>query len=204
MKSVLLANIKKNFQKNELFFVKDIHEKSMTEDAIKEGLVRLVKDGSLKRYSYGIYYIPGSTEPSSSDAIKMRYIENGKKVFGFYTGECFISALNGKTPAFEDRVEIMSNRATSGKKSVYAFSKRFVLRKPYCPIDNKNYVLNALLSYVAMTPLTKIKENYSVLANYIKKNHLSAIDVIEMSAYFPSKTSSKLLASDLYRSFWKH
>ncbi len=204
MSNILLSNIKKNFEKNEVFFIDDIREKSMTKAAIKEGLVRLVKEGRIKRFSYGIYYLPGDNEPDLTKAINMRYIERKGKVCGFYTGEGFISVLNGKNPSAQEKIEIMTNHATSGKKSVYAFSKRFTLRKPYCPVDKYNYALNALLSYVAMTPLNKIKENYSVLANYIKKNHLSAPDVMEMSVYFPAKTASKLLASDLYRSLWKH
>ena len=204
MKSVLFTTIKKQFAKNEVFFIEDIHEKSMTKTAIKEGLVRLVQEGVLKRYSYGIYYLPGEGEPDASEAINMRYIERNGKVFGFYTGEGFISVLNNKNPSIQEKIEIMTNRATSGKKSIYAFSKRFTLRKPYYPVDKNNYALNAFLSYIAMTPLNKIMENYSVLANYIKKNHLSAPEVMEMAVHFPAKTASKLLSSDLYRSLWKH
>lgn len=204
MKSVLVAAIKKQFTKNELFFLDDIKEKSMTKAAIKEELVRLVQQGFLKRYSYGIYFIPGEGEPDASEAINMRYIERDGKVFGFYTGEGFISVLNGKNPSLQEKIEIMTNRATSGKKATYAFSKRFTLRKPYVQIDKNNFALNSFLSYIAMTPLNKIKENYSVLSNYIKKNHLSAPDVMEMAVYFPAKTASKLLSSDLYRSLWKH
>ena len=98
----------------------------------------------------------------------------------------------------------MTNRATSGKKNVYMFEKRFTLRKPYYKIDRYNMTTNAFLSYIAMTPLSEIKKNYSILANYARREHLSANDVMDMAEHFPAKTASKLLSSDLYRSLWKH
>ena len=115
-----------------------------------------------------------------------------------------MNVLKGKKISLEDHIEIMTNRATSGKKNVYMFEKRFTLRKPYYKIDKYNMTTNAFLSYIAMTPLAEIKKNYPLLANYCRKEHLSAADVMNMAQYFPTKTASKLLSSDLYRSLWKH
>ncbi len=182
----------------------DLHDKTMTDAAVKEELLRLSKAGLIKRFSYGVYFLPGNGEPSAIGAIELRYIQNGENVFGFYTGTSFISYILGRTPSLDSKIEIMTNRATSGKKSVYMFSKRFILRRPYFEITKENVSLNAFLSYVSMTSLTDIKINYSVLANYIRKEHLSANDVMVATDSFPSKTASKLLATDLYRSLWKH
>ncbi len=207
MKKSLLEQIKDKYQPLELFFLSDIHEKTMTQAAIKQELLRLTKDGSVRRYSYGVYYLPDKQKtgvPDSMDAIEMRYIKNGSNNIGFYTGINFINSITGKRPTIEDKLEIISNKATSGKKTVYMFSKRFILRKPYMPIDNDNYSLNAFLSYVAMTDLSTLKANYSLLANYIRKEHLGANEVMEATKFFPAKTASKLLATDLYRSLWKH
>ena len=204
MKDNLLSIIKSEFEENDLFSSADIRTKSMTEAAKKEELVRLVKSGDIKRYSYGFYYIPGRGQPDPSNAIELRYISHGKEIYGFYTGECFLMAINGQKISVNEKVEIMTNKATSGKKSVYMFGKRFTLRKPYYPVDKNNVTLNAFLSYIAMTPLSRLKENYSILADYIKRAHLGANDVMEMASYYPAKTASKLLASDLYRSLWKH
>ncbi len=169
-----------------------------------EDFNRRVKSGEVLRYANGMYYVPGEGIPESSEAIALRYISNDKEVYGFYTGDCFLKSINGANISVNDKIEIMTNKATSGKKKLYMFGKRFVLRKPYYPIDKNNVSLNAFLTYITMTPLFKIKQNYSILADYIKKAHLAANDVIEMSPHFPAKTASKLLASDLYRSLWKH
>lgn len=182
----------------------DLFEGYMSEPAAKSELLKLTKAGSVLRYSYGIYYLPGGPEPTVSDAIDLRYIKRNGKVYGFYTGDNFLASINGVSPNLDDKIEIMSNKATSGKKSVYTFSKRFVIRKPYVEIDKYNAPLVAFLSFIAMSPLSKIKQNYSILANYARKEHLSAHDVMDMAVSFPNKTASKLLSSDLYRSLWKH
>lgn len=204
MRNGLFTTIKKQFAQNELFEAADIKEKSLSPNTVKEELVKLVKEGALKRYSYGVYYIPGPNEPKLSDAIELRYLRRDDKIIGFYTGDCFISDLNGRSPDENDKIEIMTNKATSGKKSVYMFSKRFVLRKPYYPVSKNNVSINAFLTYIAMTPLDKIKEYYPILSNYVKKAHLAASDVMKLASHYPAKTASKLLASDLYRSLWKH
>jgi hypothetical protein len=204
VQSKLFLSIQKKFKPGELFFLSDIHDKSMTDAAVKEELLRLTKSGDLERYSYGVYYLPGDEEPSALKAIELRYIAKGNEIYGFYTGQNFLDGLKGKKPSLDDKIEIMTNRATSGKKNVYMFEKRFVLRKPYYPIDKYNQTTNAFLSYITMAPLSEIKRNYSLLANYARKEHLSANDVMEVSHFFPAKTASKLLSSDLYRSLWKH
>jgi hypothetical protein len=55
-----------------------------------------------------------------------------------------------------------------------------------------------------MASLGEINKNYSFLATYIRQKHLSANDVMTEAAVFPAKTSSKLIATDLYRSLWRH
>lgn len=207
MKSKLLDIIKTKYDKNELFFLSDLSDKSYSEFALKQELLRLTKEGSVNRYSYGVYYLPDpkkDEKPSPIDAIEKRYISKGKEVYGFYTGDNFIASIVGHDPSESTHIEIMTNRATSGKKNVYMFSKRFILRKPYFTITRLNAPLNAFLSYVCMAPILDVKDNYAILANYIRQEHLSASDVMDCMKFMPAKTSSKLLASDLYRSLWKH
>lgn len=204
MKSDLLSQIKAKHKPSELFLMSELIDKEEEEAAVREELLRLTKDGSLKRFSYGIYYIPGKTEPSAMEAIELRYIGNDKNIYGFYTGDNYLASILGRKISVNDKIEIMTNRATSGKKTIYMFSKRFTLRKPYIEITKANDKFNAFLSYIAMTPLAEIRRNSPILATYIRKEHFSADDFMEMAQLFPGKTASKLIASDLYRSLWKH
>jgi hypothetical protein len=134
----------------------------------------------------------------------LRYLTDGNDVYGFFTGSDFLGSLMGRRVSLQDHLEIMTNKATSGKKTIYVFSKRISLRKPYFTINKNNISINSFLSYLSFAPLDEVKQNYSLLANYIRSNQLSANDVMKMATAFPTKTSAKLLASDLYRSLWKH
>ena len=206
MKKTLLEEIQDKFPPLKLFFPADISIKGMTDEAVKTELHRLAEKGAIERYAYGLYFLPGKRgeQPSSIDAITIRYLKDGDDVYGFYTGSNFIKTILGNEVTIDDHLEIMTNRATSGKKNVFMFGKRFILRKPYVDIKRDNAALNAFLSYIAMTDLKTIKANYSLLSNYIKKEHLSAVEVMRSTEFYPTKTMSKLLASDLYRSLWKH
>jgi hypothetical protein len=203
----LIDKLKRQFEPNKLFLFSEIKEKGLTEAALKEELFRLSKQGEIKRYGYGIYYLPDpkqETPPSALEAISLRYLTDGKEVYGFYTGSDFLGNLMGRRVSLQEHLEIMTNKATSGKKTIYVFSKRITLRKPYFTINKNNISINSFLSYLSFAPLDEVKQNYSLLANYIRSNQLSANDVMKMATLFPAKTSTKLLATDLYRSLWKH
>lgn len=205
MKSKLLTQIQAKYKPGELFVMSDVRVNYMSDAAAKQEVLRLTKAKDLVRYAYGLYFLPGgANDPSFSDAIKIRFLARGDKVYGFYTGDNFLTTVMGHLPDENGTIEIMTNHATSGKKTTYMFGRSFVVRAPYVPIDKYNASLNAFLSYISMTSLRHIKDNYPLLANYIRKEHLSAIDVMDMATKFPNKAASKLLASDLYRSLWKH
>ena len=203
----LIDKLRKQFEPNTLFLFSEIREKSLTEAALKEELLRLTKNGLIKRYGYGIYYLPDpklDKAPDALEAIRLRYLSDGKDIYGFYTGDDFLGGIMGRPVSLQDHLDIMTNKATSGKKTIFVFSKRITLRKPYFTINKNNISINSFLSYLSFAPLEEVKQNYPLLANYIRANQLSANDVMKMATAFPSKTSTKLLASDLYRSLWKH
>lgn len=203
----LLKSIKSKFKQLELFSIEDAIPNGSNYDSSKQELFRLNKNGTVAKYGRGLYYLPsndGLMKPSPIDALTRQYVRSNGHVIGFYFGDAFIPGFLGQKIPDSDHFEIMTNKATSGKKCVYLFSKRVTLRKPYFSIDDENAVLNSFLSYIAFAPLPLLQQNYSLLANYIRTNHLSANDVIALIPYFPDKTFAKLLSTDLYRSLWKH
>jgi hypothetical protein len=207
MTSKIYEIIQKLFNQNQLFSLEDIATRNLSPSTIKEELSRLAKEGLVRRYSYGLYYLPdpsAKTTPSFLDALAIRYIAKDGQAFGFFTGRLFLFSSVASVQENNDKIEIMTNKATSNKKLVYVFSHRIVLRKPYVSITQENLATNSFLSYIATTSFEEIEQNYSLLANYIRTFHLSANDVIKLIPRFPAKTFSKLLASDLYRSLWKH
>jgi hypothetical protein len=207
MISTLLKLIKNYFEINQLFSASDIPLKNVSRDALKEDLSRLMKANELSRFSKGLYYlsdVKNGTRPSCYDALAKRYLNNGKETIGFYSGPQFPLLIASLPPKDTLPIYVYTNKATSGKRSVFLFSRRVELRKPYLPVAKNNVLINSFLTYLAITPIEDIEQNHSVLANFIRANQLSANDVMSLVPCFPAKTFSKLLKSDLYRSLWKH
>lgn len=176
----------------------------MSDPTLKKEVLRLCKTKELMRFCYGLYYLQGDGEPVLIDAIKLRYLSNDKEVYGVYSGRSFLRDLKGFSIDENQTVEISTNKETSGKKSKAFGSVKLILKKPYIKIDKYNAAMVALFTYLARASLKEINENSSLLASYVRNNHLSAIEAAKVMDRFPSKVAKKLLKSDLYRSFWKH
>lgn len=176
----------------------------MSDPTLKKEVLRLTKSKELAHLCYGFYYLPGAKQPSLLDAVKLRYISNDKEVYGVYSGPSFLRLLKGFSVDENQTIEISTNKETSGKKSKAFGAVRLILRKPYIKINKYNAAMVALFSFLACASSREIEENSSLLASYVRSNHLSAIEAAKVMDKFPGKVAKKLLKSDLYRSFWKH
>lgn len=205
MKKDALTKIKDKNAPGVLFFMSDFLKDYMRDASMKKDVLSWVRNGQIKRFSYGLYYFKGKNEPTALDAIRIRYVERSGKRYGFFGGSAFVQEVKGLPIRLNDKViEVVSNVATSGKKTVREFGKTFILKKPYMKIDKYNVSMVSFLTYITNTPLPDIEQNLSALSNFVRQEHLSALTMADIISLFPSKTFSKLLKTDLYRSFWKH
>lgn len=198
--------IQRRFKPGELFQAEQLKTKSVDLETIKSDLFELRKAGLVKSFAYGIFFMPNknpSLTPTAIDAIRLRYIESQGGVYGFFSGKSFIRFyLNGGL-SDEDELEVVTNKATSIKKKVYMFSKRFTLRKPYSPVTGENVDTLAFLTYLSGASIDEVKANSSTLSNYIRERHLKAEDITSFASSVPGKAFKKLIAADLYRNLWK-
>lgn len=205
MKKDTLTKIKDKNASGVLFFMSDFLKDYMRNPSMKKDVLSWVRKGDIKRFSYGLYYFEGKKEPTTLDAIRIRYIERNDKKYGFFGGGAFIQEIKGLPNHLDNEpIEVISNVATSGKKTVSEFGKTFILKKPYMKVDKYNASMLSFLTYIAGASLSDIEQNLSTLSNFVRQEHLSAITMADIISRFPSKTFSKLLKTDLYRSFWKH
>lgn len=205
MSNDLSSIIQTTFKENQLFSFQEIPLKGLAKDEAKKDLRRLIENGSIKRFGSGLFYLPSkdpSETPTVQEAVSKRYITNGTDVYGFYYGRGFISHLLLQKPS--DQLDLYTNSATSNKKSVFCLGRRLTIRKPYYPINRQNAALNAFLTFLTVMTIDEIAVNYSILANYIRQEHLSAQDAVDLLEKFPAKTADKLLRSGLYKNLWKH
>jgi len=207
MAKTLYSSIKSTIGSDTLFTLDDVSKlKDTTPEAIKEEMSRLSKIGQVKRLGYGVYVIPTgklTEDILESKFIAFRYIGSGKNINGFLYGKCYVGGLLNETLP-KTGLEIVTNKATSGKKSIFQFGQRIVLRKPFVKVDSSNVTLVSFLTYVSQASKEDIKHYYPILANLVREEHLSAIETSAILPSFPSKTAKVLLAEGFYKLMWRH
>ena len=202
------SQLKENIGVDTLFNLAMVNRvfRSLTPGAIKEEMSRLAKKEKVKRLGYGVYVIDSgklSEEELQKKSIVFRYIGSSQDVIGFYYGENFVREVKG-TSLLETGLEIVTNKATSGKKAIFQFGRRIILRKPYVKVTTSNVRLVSFLTYIGYASEDELKRNNAILANYVREYRLSAIEAVAVLPNFPSKTAKRLLSSGFYKLMWKH
>ena len=101
-------------------FVSEVSVPNMSQNAVRQYFMRLCKDGKLKRYDTGVYYIPTKTAfgtdstLSRNQVIQKKYLETKDgEVCGFYTGMQLLNSV-GLTTQVPAIYEISTNVAMEG------------------------------------------------------------------------------------------
>lgn len=96
----------------------------MSQNAVRQYFMRLCKDGKLKRYDTGVYYIPTKTvfgtdsTLSRNRVIQRKYLETKDgEVCGFYTGMQLLNSV-GLTTQVPTVYEISTNAASKDYREV--------------------------------------------------------------------------------------
>lgn len=203
MNELILNYIKKKIGKNNPFSPQNLLGTGLKISEIRQSLNSLVKSKNLKHLGYGTYVLNAGSYTYET-AISERYILAAGNNIGFYAGKNFKNSLLDMDPDFKEQIDIYTNKATSGKKTIYSFERRITIRKPYLPITNDNLAINLLLTYLTANDDTTIKENLPILQSFCRRKHLTADEAMKYGKFFPAKATKRLFLYDIYRSLWKH
>lgn len=126
-------------------FVSEVSVPNMSQNAVRQYFMRLCKDGKLKRYDTGVYYIPTKTAfgtdstLSRNQVIQKKYLETKDgEVCGFYTGMQLLNSV-GMTTQVPAIYEISTNVASKDYREVSMTGVRIALVKPRTEITKENY-----------------------------------------------------------------
>ena len=190
--------IKKNYSNGDPIFIKDI--KGYSSDYVRQEMKRLTDEGKLKRFYNGVYYISYTTvlgtegKISIDKFIERKYLYDGKKVFGYYSG-IKLANLYGFTTQNPAYVEITSNTATTKQRKHIVDGKKFIIYKPPVEVTNKN------ISSLMFLDLLTIIDEYSEISEseikqkikrFININKVDFDDVKKYLKYYPDKTYKNL------------
>ena len=147
---MLLDYLKENYKEGEPIFVSDLSFDNFSKSALTQRLNTLCKNGDINKYENGVYYIPKKSKLNvdiglSADIVaKYKYVDNGKSVNGYYSGNTFANQL-GITTQVPRIIEIVSNNASAKYREISISDRQFVLRNSPLLIDSNNvYVLQLL------------------------------------------------------------
>ena len=141
-KDKLYQYLKMTYAENEPIFLGDLSVTGIPNVSIRQAILQFTKEDLLRRYDNGIYYIPKQSAfknvPSFEDIINYKYLIDGQKQCGYYTGILFANKL-GLTTQVPMVYEIATNKATTDYREVLLSGLKIIIRKPKATINDNNY-----------------------------------------------------------------
>lgn len=204
---ILIDYLLKKYGTNKPILTEELSIPEISYANLRKQLSRYNSQGILEKYSQGVYYIPketilGRSTLSIDDVINRKYITNDNDIYGFYSGLSFYNKL-GISTQVPYVYEIVTNKEKSRVRETTLKNQNIILRKPYVKINKNNYLENQFLDFINNADSNDLSDNIEVLKKYIKDNNLNKNVILDLIAYYPSKTSKKLIESRLlYEFIW--
>lgn len=148
-----------------------------------------VSKNELIRYDESIYYIPSETVFGKSTlnpyaVIEKKYLKDGGKVSGFYSGWTFLNAIGG-TRQVPNVLEIVTNRETMKVRETTLGRQKLILRKPKCRITTENEKILQILELASQFEFDE--DRSAAVADYAKINNVGIKDLLKYTEYYPAR-----------------
>ena len=193
------------FGYNEPFKTSEINFEDYSKEKICIEMTKLCKKGKVVRFETGIYYIPktnkfGTVIFNQSKIVDKKYIKDGEKVFGYYSGTELEYRL-GLTKVKPNTIVIYTNGETTRMRRVMVGSQRIILRKPRTKIDKFNAPVLCFLELMNGIDTETLDEyKRKLISDYIKENRITQKQITKYIPFFPDKTCRNLIESEvIYR-----
>ena len=193
------------FGYNEPFKTSEIQFEDYSKEKICMEMTKLCKKGKVVRFETGIYYIPrtnkfGTVIFNQSKVVEKKYIKDGDKVFGYYSGTELEYRL-GLSKVKPNTIVIYTNGETTRMRRVMVGSQRIVLRKPRTKIDKHNAPVLCFLELMNGIDVETLDEyKRKLISDYINENRITQKQITKYIPYFPDKTCRNLIESEvIYR-----
>ena len=162
-----------------------------------------VREGTLRSFSRGVYYLPRKTFFGTSAicpemVAEKKYVKDKDSVYGVYAGLGLLNQF-GLTTQVPGTIEIVTNHEATRKRKITIEGRDFILRKSRCEITSKNAPAYTLLQLFSDMDNAEAIDDFSRerISEYIVQNHISEKDLIAMAMHFPAITLKKMMKSGL-------
>jgi prophage maintenance system killer protein len=157
-------------------------------------LKEAVTQGELIRYDESIYYIPtetifGKSALNPYTVIEKKYLMDGNKVSGFYSGWTLLNVIGG-TRQVPNVLEIVTNKESMKAREATLGKQRLILRKPKYGITTENEKILQIMELANQFEFDE--EGITATTNYAKTNNVGIKDLLRYSEYYPAKAIKNL------------
>src|SRR5699024_6828422 len=203
----LFQFLKDNFDYSEPILTEELNELLPIQgSALRMKLKRLVDAGKLERYCTGIYFIPNlnslqkEQSLSINRVIRKKYLFEGNKPVGYFTGIAFANQLKLTSPKV-DVYEVVTNKVASRKRITNINKWKIVLRSPRVKITEDNIkilqVLDFLDGFENLEELT-LEDSKNSIQEYLNDVHINENELIDILINYPKNTILKANKTGVY------
>lgn len=197
---ILFDALLKQYGTNEPILSSNITFGNYSRSWIMKQLQALCKEKKIIRYGQGVYYIPTKTVFGNSilnprKVIEKKYIKDGSKIIGYYSGITFQNQLK-LTTQMPNVIEVYTNNETAKARNVFIGKQKVILRKARTTINNSNVAILSfleLMNDIAPRSLDERKKSYII--SYINSCGISKNDILFYAKVFPDKAMRNLIES---------
>lgn len=209
----MIEILKKKYGFNTPIFLNELEIDGKSGGAMRQSFKRMVDKSIIKRFDYGIYYIPKQSElfkkPMSLDSnsvIVAKYIRRNSNVFGYYSGMTFANQI-GITSQVPAEDEIKTNKESTKGRTIELSYRRIKIIKPRIKITKENWMMLQLLDLIneyekwSEVSYEKVIE---IMNEYILEQKLEKIEMVATIKSYPDRVAKRLIESGLAYVFtWK-
>ena len=204
-KEELIERLEKRFGRNEPIFMKDIMEawSEYSRPRVLQLLRELRDGGILLKDTRGVYYFPaeavyweGELLLDTMKIVERRYLKDGGKVFGYYSG-LFLLNQAGFSNQVPNTREIVTMKETTRVRTVTIDGFKVKLRRAKIEINENNAPVMQLLEIFNQydRPLARYQQENLILLTGGKVD----TDVLaECAKCFPKRALENLKRSGIY------
>lgn len=190
------------FGQNEPILFREIKYQDYSQAWLCKELNKLCADKQLIRYEKGVYYIPKKTPLgliplNPRKVIEKKYISDGEKTIGYYSGMTLFNQL-GLSTQMPNILELFTNQETSKVRETLVGSQKVVLRKARTEINDQNVAVLSFLELMNSVPSGYLDEDRrGKVLQYIRQQGISRSDVTKYAPMFPDKAMRTLVESEV-------
>ena len=202
---MLLEFLKSKFGPGKPIFTEDAEPLGLSAGNLRQQFKKLVDAGELSRFEPGVYFLPDPNHeyyPISSNMVaEYKYITDGDKIYGYYSGYNFANQL-GLCLQVPYKEEIVTNNTTAIAREVKIGKIPFFIRRAKVAVTKENrnvlQLLDLLKDVEEYTDYCCEDEAPDIIRRHILRNKILRADVDKYIENFPLKTYKYIYDLRLY------